>query len=92
MAGAGFYLGFAPPRWLRKYWQLRELNQFLHAVPAQYAGMELAQVVDYLCLAATRSVDNITAVTAMLDQDGEQFIITKPENYPDEESFAALLG
>ena len=83
VAGGAFYLGFAPPRWLRKYWQLRELNQFLHAVPAQYAGMEIERVVDYLCLAAIRSVDSITAVTAMLDHESQQLIITAPDNYPE---------
>ncbi len=81
-AGGAFYLGFAPPRWLRKYWQLRELNYFLHAVPAQYAGMELTKVVDYLCLAATRSVDSITAVAAMLDPENQQLIITPPASHP----------
>ncbi|MBK8905871.1 MAG: GAF domain-containing sensor histidine kinase [Anaerolineaceae bacterium] len=82
-AGAAFYLGFAPPRWLRKYWQLRELNYFLHAVPAQYAGMELAYVVEYLCHFAARSVDSITAVAAMLDPEEEQLIVTPPAEYPE---------
>lgn len=81
-AGGAFYLGFAPPRWLRKYWQLRELNYFLHAVPAQYAGTELTQVVDYLCLAAMRSVDSITAVPAMLEPESQKLIINPPDNYP----------
>ncbi|MCC6605977.1 MAG: GAF domain-containing sensor histidine kinase [Anaerolineae bacterium] len=83
MAGAAFYLGFAPPRWLRKYWQLRELNTFLHAVPAQYAGMELALVVDYLCQAAARSADSITAVAAMLDPETEQLVVAPPAEYPE---------
>ncbi|MFZ1397383.1 MAG: GAF domain-containing sensor histidine kinase [Candidatus Promineifilaceae bacterium] len=82
IAGAAFYLGFAPPRWLRKYWQLSELSQFLHNVPAQYADMELDRVVGYLCLAAHRSVDSITAVAAMLDPETEQLIITPPPGYP----------
>lgn len=82
IAGAAFYLGFAPPRWLRKYWQLGELSQFLHNVPAQYADMELDRVVSYLCLAAHRSVDSITAVTAMLDPESQQLIITPPPGYP----------
>ena len=86
IAGGAFYLGFAPPRWLRKYWQLRELNQFLHAVPAQYAGMELAHVVEYLCLAAKRSVDSITAVAAMLDAETQQLIISPNEDFPDIET------
>ncbi|WP_420644841.1 sensor histidine kinase [Candidatus Leptofilum sp.] len=83
IAGGAFYLGFAPPRWLRKYWQLRELNQFLHHVPAQYADMELDRVVQYLCLAAHRSVDSITAVAAMLDPEDQQLHITPPENLPE---------
>lgn len=82
-AGGAFYLGFAPPRWLSKYWQLRELNYFLHAVPAQYAGMELAHVVEYLSLAAIRSVDSITAVAAMLDPESQQLIIAPPDDYPE---------
>lgn len=92
-AGAAFYLGFAPPRWLRKYWQLRELNHFLHAVPAQYAGMELAHVVEYLCLAARHSVDSITAVTAMLDPETEQLIISPTNDFPElETQLSAAAG
>ncbi|MAT96772.1 MAG: hypothetical protein CL608_06485, partial [Anaerolineaceae bacterium] len=93
IAGAAFYLGFAPPRWLRKYWQLRELNHFLHAVPAQYAGMELANVVEYLCLAARRSVDSITAVAAMLDPETEQLIISPTNDFPElETQLSAAAG
>ncbi|MCB9006499.1 MAG: GAF domain-containing protein [Ardenticatenaceae bacterium] len=83
IAGGAFYLGFATPRWLRKYWQLRELNHFLHAVPAQYAGMELSHIVDYLCLAARRSVDSVTAVAAMVDQESDQLIIAPTPNFPE---------
>lgn len=82
-AGGAFYLGFAPPRWLRKYWQLRELNYFLHAVPAQHAGMELSYVVEYLCHFAARSVDSITAVAAMLDPEEELLIINPPAGFPE---------
>lgn len=82
-AGGAFYLGFAPPRWLRKYWQLRELNFFLHAVPAQHAGMELAHVVEYLCHFAARSVDSMTAVAAMLDPEEELLIINPPAGFPE---------
>lgn len=82
-ASAAFYLGFAPPRWLRKYWQLRELNQFLHAVPAHYAGMELARVIEYLCLAAHRSVDSITAVAAMMDEENQDFVIEATAELPE---------
>ncbi len=93
IAGAAFYLGFAPPRWLRKYWQLRELNHFLHAVPAQYAGMELGYVVEYLCLAARRSVDSITAVAAMLDPETEQLIISPNNDFPElETQLSAAAG
>ena len=82
VAGAAFYFGFAPPRWLRKYWQLSELNQFLHNVPAQYADMELDRVVQYLCRAAHRSVDSITAVAAILNTETDQLIIEPPDRYP----------
>lgn len=93
IAGAAFYLGFAPPRWLRKYWQLRELNFFLHSVPAQYAGMELAHVVEYLCSAARRSVDSITAVAAMLDPETEQLIISPTDDFPElETQLSAAAG
>ncbi len=93
IAGGAFYLGFATPRWLRKYWQLRELNQFLHAVPAQYAGMELSHVVEYLCLAARRSVDSITAVAAMLDPETEELIISPTHDFPElETQLSAAAG
>ncbi|MCA9919013.1 MAG: GAF domain-containing sensor histidine kinase [Anaerolineales bacterium] len=82
IASVSFYLGFAPPRWLRKYWQLGELSQFLHDVPAQYADMELDRVVNYLCQAAHRSVDSITAVTAMLDSETQQLILNPPPGFP----------
>ena len=83
MAGGAFYLGFAPPRWLRKYWQLRELNFFLHAVPAQYAGMELDNVVQYLCRASHRIVDSITAVAAILDPETQHLVIQPSGYYPE---------
>ncbi|GJM42887.1 MAG: hypothetical protein DHS20C20_31690 [Ardenticatenaceae bacterium] len=92
LAGAAFYLGFAPPRWLRKFWQLRELNEFLHNVPSQYADMELDRVVSYLCLAAHRSVDSITAVTAMLDPDDQHLLIIQTKGFPKLENVQIPAG
>ncbi|GEM_PF-1350512 len=56
-----FYLGFAPPRWLSRAWQLTELDNFLTRLGSRSAAerMMVSESMAELCLAAHRAVGSM---------------------------------
>jgi signal transduction histidine kinase len=58
-----FYIGFVPPRWLRRMWQLNELRDYLLASsrnrPAEDTGVNHS--LQQLCEAANKAVNGISA-------------------------------
>ncbi len=76
LVALSYYLGFAPPRWLRRAWQLVELNRFLEeAVGVQIAEDAVEaprqrgrQIGHHLSRAAVQSVGGLAAVVAFWDQ------------------------
>jgi PAS domain S-box-containing protein len=62
-AALSFYVGFAPPRWLRRTWQMVELRTFLVQTTNKPAEERLSSTdsLNNLCHAALRAVGGFTA-------------------------------
>ncbi|MEO8608403.1 MAG: PAS domain S-box protein, partial [Chloroflexota bacterium] len=69
-SGLAFYVGFAPPRGLRRTWQMEEFKKFLLQINTQSTSeyKNIANRNYELCEGATRAVGGITAIIA---QQGE---------------------
>ncbi len=81
LSGLSYYFGFAPPRWLRRNWQLQELHQFLRQTSNQVDQLP-ATVFDHLSEAALRTVGGAGTVTARWDPKAGQLQIDKAEDLP----------
>jgi PAS domain S-box-containing protein len=68
-AGIGYYFGFAPPRWLRQYWQLSELPNFMRVAAGQ-KSRDQKGLFDELCAGALRTVGGAGVLIAYCDADG----------------------
>src|SRR5688572_30935639 len=74
LSGLGYYFGFAPPRWLRQYWQLSELPLFMR-LTSERKTSDRAGLFDELSLAALRTVGGEAAIIARCDPDGRNLNI-----------------
>lgn len=70
-----YYLGFAPPRWLRQAWQFAELYRFLRETASQPAMERANQTLQHLCEAAMRAVGGRAAIATLRETDGNEFFI-----------------
>jgi hypothetical protein len=72
VAAFSFHLGFAPPRWLRRAWQINEFRAFLMQSTFRHQSDETNAISTYqaLCSAAVRSVNGIVAVVVQQDEEG----------------------
>ncbi len=61
-----YYLGFVPPRWLRRTWQLSELQTFLRQTSEQVAHNQ-TQTLEQLSVAAIRTVGGSIVAVACWD-------------------------
>jgi PAS domain S-box-containing protein len=61
-----FYIGFAPPRWVRRAWQLAELRKFLMQINTKPIGerLNIVNSQQELCLGAKRAVGGMIATIA----------------------------
>jgi hypothetical protein len=50
-----YYVGLAPPRWLRRIWQGLEVQRFLLGLTGQSGGERMAAILEYLGPAAARA-------------------------------------
>jgi PAS domain S-box-containing protein len=73
LAAIAYYLGFAPPRWLRQFWQLLELQNFLRTVARLPAAGRVMLTLGLLCPAATRvtGVGVVTTAVFLRDEAGQ---------------------
>lgn len=65
VAAVSYYLGFAPPRWLRRSWQLAELHRFLRQSTGRSINQDMPEALTNVCEAATRSVGAIASVALL---------------------------
>lgn len=89
LAGLSFYLGFAPPRALRRAWQLTELYRFLQELAGSPTTAQTSATLDTLCRAASQAVGGLTAVAAVWDDNKKQLI---PQGAGDNSLLSAALA
>ena len=67
-----FYIGFTPPRWLRRTWQMDEIRSFLMQMTSKTADERLttAESLNNLCSAALHAVGGFAAAVVE-EADGE---------------------
>ncbi len=71
-----YYLGFAPPRWLRQSWQLAELRDYLQHVQKS-RDQTLDEIVDQLYQSVSRAMGTEVVAVALLDKEKQQLAIQK---------------
>ena len=94
LAALSYYLGFAPPRWLRRAWQLAELQRFLQQAARDQVTGDAAEMLGDLCHAATQSTGALATVVAFWDEEQACFQIHAAEGLepPLDGSFTADGG
>jgi len=78
-AGLSYYLGFAPPGWLRQAWQLSELRRFLRERADLSAAARAAETLDRLVIAATRATGATNSVATVWDESREVLVPRSPD-------------
>ena len=79
IAGACYYLGFAAPRWLRRTWQLAELQEFLVQNTRLPRESRTTQAIDNLTHAVSDGVGALAVLVGLWDEARGQFVIgSKP--------------
>ena len=78
LSGLSYYFGFAPPRWLRRSWQLNELHRFLRKTSGGLAH-DRAATFEALSVAAMRTVGGAAAVIARGDAAGQHLTLEIPD-------------
>jgi PAS domain S-box-containing protein len=76
-----YYLGFATPRWLRQYWQLSELPNFMR-VSVGPKNRDQTSLFDELSEAALRTVGGVAALIARCHSDGTNLNISTKGGSP----------
>jgi PAS domain S-box-containing protein len=75
IAAASYFLGFAPPRWLRRYWQYGELHHFLHRSSELRAEGQRYQYLQLLCQMAMQTVGGVGAGLALWSTDHDDLVV-----------------
>jgi PAS domain S-box-containing protein len=80
-----YYIGFAPPRWLRRTWQLTELRSFLLHISSKPVGerLSLQEGLDELCYSADLAVGGIAAAIARQNDPDHPWILHHTSNRPE---------
>ncbi|HLY27062.1 MAG TPA: PAS domain S-box protein [Aggregatilineales bacterium] len=84
LSALSFYLGFAPPRWLRRAWQLVELRSFLLQTRRQSKseGLGVEDTFLQLCQAANRAVGGLAAAIIQWDESAGQWHVRRETGLP----------
>jgi signal transduction histidine kinase len=91
-AGLSYYLGFAPPGWLRQAWQDFELRSFLRERTDLAAGARAAETLDRLVVAANRATGATNSVAALWDESREVLVARASDGSVPEIPIAAITG
>jgi len=76
LSAASYYVGFAPPRALRRGWQLAELYRFLRESAGYPASERLTDTLKHLCPAATRAVGGLASTVWLRDEPSGQWTLS----------------
>ncbi len=75
VAAISYYLGFTPPRWLRRAWQGPEFFRFLRMVAGIAAEERAARTLEQLCSTAARVAGGAASFVALWDEAKQHFRI-----------------
>ena len=75
LSAVGYYLGFSPPRGLRRTWQLSEIHHFLGDRVGLSHDERATRLPDHLCQAATRVVGGSGSILALKADGGDQLVV-----------------
>lgn len=92
VSGLAYYFGFAPPRWLRRSWQLGELYQFLQEAAGRSAGVTADEALRRLCVASAPAVGGRGALAALWDDEQQQMTVRATQGLDRAEGHLALDG
>jgi signal transduction histidine kinase/DNA-binding response OmpR family regulator len=68
-SGLAYYIGFAPPRWLLRTWQLGEVSRFFWVLSGRSAEERLSTALDHVGLAAVRAIGGKAGLVALAEGD-----------------------
>jgi PAS domain S-box-containing protein len=71
----GYYIGMAPPRWLRRIWQGVEVQRFLLGLTGQSGSERVATALEYIGPAAARATGGKASIIA-LTADEQSAVLT----------------
>ena len=74
-AAISYYIGFAPPAWLKKLWQVRELEAFLSELAGQSAEDRFATALDRLGPSAARALGGKGAIVALGTETSDRLLL-----------------
>ncbi|MDE3074748.1 MAG: GAF domain-containing protein, partial [Chloroflexota bacterium] len=70
-----YYVGFAPPRWLKRAWLMEEFRVFLERLAGRSVEERLTAALDNLGPAAARAIGGKAAVVALQESDSDRLTI-----------------
>lgn len=70
-----YYLGFAPPRWLRQGWQFTELRAYLLQDMPKLDSRFSQNMLNRLRVAVTRAIGTNRVVVALWDEDSKKLVL-----------------
>ena len=72
-----FYVGFAPPRWLRRAWQFGELSDYLARISSKSSGerFNITESMTELCHTANRAVGGVASGIAQRDDTDQKWMV-----------------
>lgn len=80
-----YYLGFAPPRWLRRAWQYTELRSFLSQRSMMSTGQRLnvTQALNELCTGADQAIGGMASAVIQRDETSKTWNFRFVSNHPE---------
>ncbi len=75
LAAIMYFYGFMTPAWLRRTWQLSELQRFLTEMAGKPAAERAPETLAMLCRAATRSVGALGAAVFLWDEKQKRLVL-----------------
>ena len=70
-----YFLGFAPPRWLRRAWQQSELHKFLHRSTGLRSRDQRQNYLRELCMTAMETVGGVGAQLALWSPEHADLVV-----------------
>ncbi|HCR71489.1 MAG TPA: hypothetical protein DIW23_08610 [Anaerolineae bacterium] len=82
LSGIGYYLGFAPPRWIKQNWQYKEFYNFVNQTARQSYNDSRLALFEKLATGALQSIGGETALVINWDASKESFTIEVQSDPP----------